>query len=305
MNPTSPSGTRTNSPALPDRQAVSAVFDALAPEYERFAALELEVGSRLLERLAFQRHPPARILDLGCGTGVSAAALKRQFRKAQVIGLDVSAGMLSGLRRKSGFLRPLHGVVADFGALPLAARSIDLAISNLALPWCGDFVALASGLRRVLKPGGMFVFSSLGPGSMNELTAAAGEGNLRAFPDFRDLGDALQAAGFLQPVMDAEQITLQYPGLDALLRELAGTGASTHFRDWPEFSQSTEKIEDSYLGRRPAGVWPLTFEVVYGVAFGPADGQPIKTREGDIATFSVDSLKASRLHRTVRDPDLS
>jgi len=282
---------------LPNRSAVGSVFDTLAPAYERFSALEREVGSRLFERLAFQRRPPARILDIGCGTGVATAELKRQYRKAEVIGLDASCGMLRQLRRKSGFLRTLHGVVADFGTLPLAARSVDLVFSNLALPWCEDFHALASGLRRVLKPGGMFVFSTLGPDSMKELRMPSIEGSLRAFPDLRDIGDILQAAGFVQPVMDAEHLTLEYPGLDELLRELAGTGASTHFLDWPAFSQSTEKITDYYQGRRLSGVWPLTWEIVYGMAFGPEEGQPIKTREGDIATFSVDLLKSSRLHR--------
>ena len=135
----------------PQRLEVQRVFDQVAGRYDRHAALEQEIGSRLLERLEFQRRPAQRILDLGCGTGVSCAELKRGNRKAQVIGLDSSVAMLKRMLKRSGFLRPLRPVCADFTQLPLADQSMDLVFSNLAFQWCSSPTALFNEIRRVLS----------------------------------------------------------------------------------------------------------------------------------------------------------
>ncbi|HLF30466.1 MAG TPA: methyltransferase domain-containing protein [Xanthomonadales bacterium] len=288
-------GRLSNMPSnMPGPDAVQLAFDRVAKDYDRYAALEREVGSRLLERLTFQKRPPARILDLGCGTGDCSAALKRLYRKADVIGLDASRGMLGQLRRKSGFPRPLRAVCADYSRLPFAARTADLLFSNLALQWCRNFHDLAAEFRLVLKPDGMFVFSTLGPDSFKELRAAAGPDGIRGFTDQHDIGDALQAAGFQQAVMDSERITLEFQHFDALLREVENSGASTHFADWSGFIQTCRPMHDSSRNPERARAYPLTYEIAYGLAFGPEEGQPVKTREGDVASFSVDSLRASR-----------
>jgi malonyl-CoA O-methyltransferase len=73
-------------------------FDRVAPDYENHDGLEREIGERLLQRVVFARRPPSRILDLGCGTGRCTGALKASFGNAEVIGLDLSRGMLRGLK---------------------------------------------------------------------------------------------------------------------------------------------------------------------------------------------------------------
>lgn len=271
-----------------------ASFDRVADVYDQYAALEREVGSRLLERLVFQKRPPMRILDLGCGTGECTAALKKMYRKADVIGLDASRAMLLRMRRKSSFFHPLRAVCADYSSLPFAPRTVDLLFSNLALQWCGNFYALATEFRHALKPGGVLVFSTLGPDSLRELREMAGAGEIRGFPDLHDVGDALQAAGFLQPVMDSERITLSFKGLDALLQETENSGASTHFTDWAGFVRASMGLNESRQNSARSGPHPLSYEIIYGMAFGPEEGQPVKTRDGDVATFSIDALRASR-----------
>jgi malonyl-CoA O-methyltransferase len=287
--------------SLPGQRDVRAIFDQVAGRYDQHAALEREVGSRLFERLSFRRREPARIVDLGSGTGHGTKALKRQFRKAEVIAVDASLEMCRRVRRQSGFLHPVRPVCADLSALPVANRSVDLLFSNLAIQWCENIRATLAGFRRVLSPGGLLLFSSLGPDSMKEMKVAAGTaGNpllARQFTDMHNLGDALVEAGFSEPVMDSEFITTEYPDLQALVTEMALTGAGTHIADWAARISAGKVLADAYAPFVRNGRYPVTWEIVYGAAFGPQEGQPVKSREGDVATFSVDFLRASRPRR--------
>jgi len=287
---------------LPPTSSVCATFDRVAERYNLHAALEQEVSSRLLERLEFQRLVPQRIIDLGAGTGRSARALKRQFPRAEVIALDVSLAMCRKAQRQSGFFRPLRPVCADLAQLPLSGRCADLLFSNLAMQWRTDFAALAAGFRRVLKTGGLLLFSTLGPGSLQEfrdMRELAGQNQsaispVRSFPDMHDIGDALLAAGFAEPVVDSQIITTEYRDFARLLADLEWTGATSHFADWPQWTAATGLLATRYEQLRRQGSLPVTWEIVFGAAFGPPEGQPIKTSDGDVAAFSVESLRGSR-----------
>lgn len=283
---------------MPLSRVSKSPFCRIAERYDEHAALEQEVLARLLERTSFIRQSPVRILDLGCGTGQGSAGLKQQFRKAQVIGLDISPAMLERMCRRSSMLRPLRPVCADMGALPFAARSMDLVFSNLAGFWCPQPTQMFSEIRRVIRPGGMFLFSTFGPATLAELARAWGSVDARVevptFPDLLETGDALVAAGFTEPVMDMEKITLSYGAVEALLEELEATGTSMLIRDWERGRQSIEALRTAFRPLLTEGRYPLSFEIVYGTAFGPQEGQPVKTPEGDIATFSVESLLKTR-----------
>ena len=283
---------------MSNHQFIRDRFEQIAGRYEQHAALEQEVCTRLLERTVFNLSSPLQILDLGCGTGTGSAQLKRTVRKAQVVGMDTSLAMLSQVRRKSSMLRPLKAVCGDIGALPFAARSADMVFSNLASYWCPEPMAMFAEFRRVMRPDGMLLFSTFGPATMNELGEAwAGvdeEVELPVFPDLLEIGNALVAAGFREPVMDREMITLNYPQLDALFDELEATGTSLLVHGWERWKTARMELKQAYAPMLRDGKYPLSFEVVYGTAFGPRDGQPMKTPGGDVATFSVDSLRRSR-----------
>lgn len=286
---------------LPDRAAIRAAFDRKAGRYDRHAALEREVGSRLMERLDFQRRDPERIIDLGSGTGLFSSALKRRFRKAEVVGLDASMTMSQVLSRRSGFRHALRSVCADLSLLPFADSSADLLFSNLALQWSQNFSALIAEFRRVLRPGGLLLFSSLGPDSLKEFKSAAGytkaSPRARQFADMHDIGDALLAAGFAEPVMDSEFITAEFRRFDRLVTELEATGVDLHFDDWAGLTKPGAQLAEAYQTFRRDGRYPVTWEIVYGAAFGPGQGQPMKTREGDVAAFSVEFLRTSLKRR--------
>jgi len=273
------------------------VFERIADRYDRHAVLENEVGQRLAERLVFQRLEPRSIVDLGCGTGTLAATLKRRYRPAEVLGIDISAAMCRRTRHQSTWRRPLRAVCADLRTLPLAAGSADLLISNLALQWCTDFAAIFAGFRRVLRPGGLLLFSNLGPASMREWRSLDPWPRVlhpdAGFVDMHELGDALVAAGFAEPVMDSEILTLCYRNLDDLIGDLDATGAASHLLDWPPKDTFLDALREAYPPSAQADRFPLSWEIVYGMAFGPPEGQPIRGRDGDTATFSVAALRQS------------
>jgi malonyl-CoA O-methyltransferase len=279
------------------RQAVRASFDRIAACYDDHAALGQEIASRLLERVDFLRQAPRKIVDLGCGTGDACAQLKNRFRKADVTGLDWSVSMLQQLQGRSGFMRPLKAVCADFGALPFADRSADLLYSNLALHWMRDLTALLAEIRRVLRPNGSLLFTCFGPESLRQLRSVWPMGGESTGPqDFADMhewGDALMAAGFREPVMDAEIMTLTYPGTDLLMRELELTGISGLVPGWERTEEGKRRLAEACEPFLVDGLYPLTFEILYGAAHGPEEGQPRKTPTGDVVTFSVDSLRSS------------
>jgi malonyl-CoA O-methyltransferase len=284
--------------SAPDRPTISRQFDRLAAGYDRHAALEQEVCRRLLERCGFSRRPPQRILDLGCATGGAAAALKRMFRQAEVIGVDVAPSMLAALRRRSGLLRPLRGVCADIAALPFAAGSVDLLFANLVNHWSPDPAAVLDEYRRVLRPDGLLLFTALGPDTFRELRQAWSVVDpqvlLPHFPDLLEVGDALVAAGFREPVMDMEKITLHYPRLEALAGELEATAMSLLIPGWARWRAEIGRLEAAFAPLLVGARYPLSYEIVYGTAFGPREGQPRRTAGGDVVTFSVDNLLKSR-----------
>lgn len=290
-----------------DKKAIRQSFDRAAAGYDQHAFLQHEIESRLLERTEFQRFEPAVILDLGCGTGSASHSLAGQFKQAMVIALDWSIAMLAetgaGERASPGSTGLVCRINADMHVLPLAARSVDLVFSSLSLPWSYDLPAIFREFRRIMKPGAMLIFSCFGPDTLYELKQAwrvvDALPHVNDYPDMQDIGDELLAAGFREPVMDAERLTLQYPDVMALMRELKGVGA--HNVACQRFRGLTGKARlkgmlEAYEQFRRNDHYPASYEVLYGIAFAPAEGQPVKTPDGDFVTFSVEALLAGSRH---------
>lgn len=284
-----------------DTGSVRETFNRVAARYDRHAALEQEVGVRLLERCAHSRREPRCILDLGCGTGKASVALKKKFRRARVIGVDSAAGMLAQVRRRASLLRPVSAVCADLSALPFARSSADLLFSNLAAHWYPNPAVLFGEFRRILQPGGMLLFSTLGPATLREVREASARlidgRRIPEFPDLMEVGDGLVAGGFSEPVMDMEIITVQYPSLEALTLELDSTGMSLLVPGWKQLAERPDELESALSPRAAGGKYSVSYEIVYGTAYGPEEGQPVRTPDGDTATISVESLLKSRRMR--------
>lgn len=287
-----------------DPGAVRLAFDRAAPRYDRHAVLQHEVEARLLERLEHLRAAPLCILDIGCGTGGASHQMQAQFPAAQVLALDWSEPMLQQMQVRTSAGRNPRPLCADMHDLPLPSRSVDLAFSNLAVQWSSDLSALFTGIRRVLKPGGMWLFSTFGPDTLMELRTAWAQADaqphVNRFIDMHDIGDQLVATGFAEPVMDVDILTLEYRDVTTLMRELKAIGAHNAAKDRnPGLTGKGKfsRVLAAYEQFRREGIYPATYEVIYGVAFGPAEGQPFRSPEGEIATFSLDALRASRKGR--------
>ncbi|HZN87087.1 MAG TPA: methyltransferase domain-containing protein [Burkholderiales bacterium] len=260
-----------------DARAARRAFSRAAPTYLAAARLETEVGKRMLERLDYVRVAPARILDAGCGPAPQAAALRRRYRGSRLVALDFALPMLARARAAAGWAARLRRaaplvVCAALERLPLAAGSVQLVWSNMALHWAEDAGAALAEFRRVLAPEGLLMLSTLGPDTLKELRAAAGAARVHRFADMHDLGDALLAAGFSAPVMDMEQLTLRYADAGALLADLRASGQTLARTDRPRglagrgLRAALERSGSS-----------ATFEVVYGHAW---KGTPRKTADG-------------------------
>lgn len=258
-------------------------FDRASAHYDELAVLSREVIGRLQERMELMHLEPRAILDLGSGTGLAARALAERFPAADVVRLDLSRRMLESGVKESGWRRALRQfsrsgrqlpVCADFARLPFQADAFDVVVSNLALHWAQDPAAVLHEAHRVLRVGGLVIFSTLGPDTLGELARGVREtgGGVppHSFVDMHDLGDALLASGFADPVMEMERIRLTYERFDDLLRDLRGTGAiglpgSCGLRT-PRWRQ---RLAACYERNREAGVLAATFEIVYGHAWKP------------------------------------
>ncbi len=272
-------------------------FDRAAPSYADAAVVQREVGNRLLERFDVMRIAPANILDVGCGPGVHTAALAARFPEAVVTAVDHAPVMaalavppaIGLLARLTGLSkRPrIRGLVSDMQALPLPREHADVLWSNFALQWGNDLPALFAEWNRVLKIGGVMMFTAPGPDTLIELRRAlnlAGEmadSRVQRFTDLHDIGDMLIHAGFADPVMDMEVITLEYASASALWRDLKAQGATNAMRTRPRGLLTPRKLRaiESALdrARKPDGPIRISVEVIYGHAWKVA---PKKTAEG-------------------------
>ena len=278
-----------------DRGLLRRRFERAAPRCDEADALAREVARRMDERLDYIRLSPQRVLDLGCGTGADLPRLAERFPAATLLAADFAPAMLAraGARLRpqgGGLLRRLIGgraaaphFVADARALPLPRASLGLVWSNLMLPALDDPLPAFREVHRTLQVDGLFMFSTLGPDTLHELRAvlpaASGE-RVHRFIDMHDLGDALVQAGFTDPVMDMEIVTLTYPDLDTLLQDLRHSGGANAATSRPRGlsgRQGWAAARAAYERLRRDGRLPATFEIIQGHAWKAA---PKTTEDG-------------------------
>jgi malonyl-CoA O-methyltransferase len=286
-----------------DKRMVRRAFERAAASYDAAAALQNEVCRRMLARLDYIRIAPATILDAGSGTGNAVRGLLGRYPGARLIALDLALAMARRARARRSWWRALLGrsggrlsaVCGDIEQLPLAPAGAGMIWSNLALQWSNEPQRAFAEMHRVLAPGGLLMFSTFGPDTLKELRAAFGSvdrhTHVHRFIDMHDLGDALVACGFADPVMDMEIVTLTYADLRELMRDLKAIGAHnvTRGRAAALTGKSVlARVAQNYEAARREGRLPATFEVIYGHAWKPQPrvsptGRPvidIKPRSG-------------------------
>lgn len=223
----------------------------------------------MFQRLDLISHDPGWVVDLAAATGRGARALRARYPKARVVALDSSIPMARRCRgpwyRRA---KPIP-VVADVRRLPLASASVDMVFANLTLAIANPATCLREA-SRVLAPGGLFAFASLGPASFAELRAAAGITDESPFLDMHIIGDGLVGAGLGDPVLDVDKIEVTYPSLEALLLELRRLGMLPR-ASGPGLGgrQRLGTIAAGYP-RNPDGRFGVSLEIVFGHAWAGA-----------------------------------
>jgi NADH dehydrogenase [ubiquinone] 1 alpha subcomplex assembly factor 5 len=240
-----------------------------------------EIAERLLDRLDDLGGGEFRAtLDLGVHHGALVRALRRRPGLNWVVAVDPSIGFLGSL----GGMR----VAADPDLVPFRDGAFDLVISALLLHWAGDLPGALVQIRRVLRPGGLFLAALFGGSTLVELRTALIEAELieengaspRVSPAV-ELGDAaslLLRAGFTMTVADAEKITVTYPDLLALMRDLRGMGETNALT-----ARRRATLRRATLARAVA---------LYGKRFGLPDGRVAATFEILFVTGRAPELRA-------------
>ena len=281
-----------------DGVAVDAALRRLAAAPEP-PWLHREVARRMGERLAPIRVQPARILDWWAGLGAGAAVLRERYPKAQIVAVEPGPGWPARRGRQAsrhwwslgGAALEAHAASEDDAAIGPA----QLVWANMMLHGVVDPPALFARWHRMLDIEGVVALSCLGPGTLRELrdlyAAMAWPAPTPGFVDMHDLGDMLVAAGFADPVMDQETLTLSWPSPEALLAELhqlGGNAAPDRFHGLRTPAWRRRLLTE--LGARAGadGRIALSFEIAYGHGFKAVP----RARAGEPVTVSLEDMRA-------------
>ena len=249
-----------------DKVDLAARFGKAAEQYDRHARIQQIIGDHLLSLLPGHNYEVA--LDLGCGTGFFLEKL--QTLSQELIGVDLSTGMLAAAAAKGSLARLICG---DAEQLPLASASCDLCFSTLALQWCASLPDALAEIRRVVRPGGHLALATLTDGSLSELRQAWRRvdtlDHVNPFICEKSLIKLCEAHGFHAVTWQRRRHVLHYPTLRELLTSLKGIGANQvtgHRATGLGGRNRLFELQQAYESQRDyTGLLPLSYEVCYGV----------------------------------------
>ncbi|MCF6322989.1 MAG: malonyl-ACP O-methyltransferase BioC [Gammaproteobacteria bacterium] len=263
-------------PYAVDKRKVQAAFDHAAHGYDEAAVLQHEIGQRIMDRLEFIKIEPEIIIDIGSGTGRLSSAVTERYPGSRLYSLDLAPEMLN-YARKQPITQPEGFICADAEQLPFSDQSVDMIVSNVTIQWCMNLEQTFKEFHRIIKPGGLLMFTTFGPDTLKELrmswSGVDQYNHVNAFFDMHDIGDALKRIGFSDPVMDVENFTLTYKEATTLMRDLKAVGAHNVTEGRPHGltgKQRLQKVIKAYEQfRLDNGLLPATYEVIYGHAWAP------------------------------------
>lgn len=267
--------------ALPgiDKTAVASRFNRSAVTYDENCRVQRLMAGRLAARLQ-AISAPSRILELGCGTGYLTRLLAARFPRADILAVDFAARMVDLARQRVPERVDL--AVADAETADLPDAGFDLIVSNATVQWFDSPGRTLERLTAGLRPGGLMLHSTFGPGTFAELTAllddGGGEAGVLPLRPAVEWAAMLKASGLRRVGCRARPQVVGYPTAAGFLAELHSTGATWR----PGAGVSTplapgrlRRILDRYdaeLGT-PEGV-PVTYELVE--VWGSAPENPPK-----------------------------
>lgn len=266
--------------------------------------LHQRIRQELLSQLDYLRLEPQVVVNLGHGAPPPAAALWRRYRPRHLLLAETSLPSALASRRHRPWFSRVSALCCRPEALPLPDGSADLVVADMLLPRLADVSAVLRECARVLTRGGVLLVSAAGPDTLKELRAAWGRvdrhSHLHSYMDMHDLGDAMVAAGLAEPVLSADPLTVEYPDLDGLLRDVAswrGGNATTGRAAGLTTAGRLQQVETVYrtdFGHH--GRLPATVELIYAHAWGSGRGNRSRG-DARLATFPVEQLRGSGRRR--------
>lgn len=264
-------------------------FECMATRADEPNPIYALMGERLLERLDGLRLTPQRILELGSGFGWHAQALHHAFPKAQVIAMDWALGMAKqASKRRRWWRKPFEVVVGDIEHPPVASGSMDLVFANASLMYGQDPHHWLRCLRRLLKPGGFLLLSSLGRDTLLQQRQTLGAREPALF-DVQGLAALLTQAGFNEPVLDADWLDVRYASAQRLRDDLEQLGLLAH-----GVLGLNHQTDFGPLGLDHPQALETTWECIYASAFAPEVGQTLKEDAGTVASVPVADIGIRR-----------
>ncbi len=253
-------------------EALIEVANNSADSFCEAAHLYAEIGERVMLHLDPISIKPTRIVDLGTGLGTMLPLLNKRYPKAEIIGVDSAQQRLALVKNKGLFKKPFQLIEASAEQLPFDDNSVSIVVANLMLHWVNDLGALFNEVKRVLSEEGLFIFSYYGPDTLKELQPA------QAFIDMHDLGDDLIRLQMSDPILDSEQITVEYDNISDALADLTANGEIALLNSEATYSQDDE-VE-------------LTYEIVYGHAWKSA--KPMTSKIDQDGMVRIDTSQIQR-----------
>lgn len=257
------------------KQQVASQFSRAAHSYDQAARIQhfsaVELAQQIKDLQTNNNESmTGHWLDLGCGTGFAVPTLLQQGAE-QITGADLAHGMCIESNQKLSHL-PFHAVTADAENLPFAQDSFDGIYSNLMVQWSEQIHDLFYEAQRVLKPGGLFAFATLGPRTMHELKAAWLQ--VDPFVHVNQFSSTLDVIEQCEPFFDIESIQQQeviqrHSSLSALLKELKAIGATnvnSGRRPGLGGRERLKQLDAAYRNECSLEHLPLTYDLIWVIA---------------------------------------
>jgi malonyl-CoA O-methyltransferase len=258
------------------KQGIRRNFARRAWSYDRHAGMQRLMAHGLIAVTREGLGRARRILEIGCGTGYLTQLLRQANQEARLVALDLDASPVKTARRRLGPDAGVEWLVAD-GETPFRGE-YDLIIANATFQWFTRPADTMAAYYRSLATGGILAFSTLGPGTFQELagalTQAARSLKFATAPRIpaQDFGDQatwshlLSRAGFHQVHMSREMVTTTFPSVREFLKALQATGATN-----PRPSPFSPRLLTSMIAAYQAiygknGAIPVSYEMIWALA---------------------------------------
>ena len=247
---------------------ISNSFSKRASSYDSQSYVQNDVNKRLLDGLKIIKHDKKNILEIGSGTGCLSQNLKLKYPKINLTSIDLSHEMLLIHKRKNP---RAQCVTAQAENPPFKDETFDTILSSITFHWCDIDDLVFQKYYNLLKPSGLLLFTVAGPDTFKEFRKCPKEiyEKLRFnnFIDMHHYGDYLLNSNFKDPVVDNEQITLEFSTFEKLLKSLRLTGTNIISSNQNQFiSKSEYKAIKSSLYNNVTNTYELTYEIIYGYA---------------------------------------